>query len=191
MEDQKCPEILDLPPTQRAVEFLASRLDKRGLAICLSGIDGSGKTTLARQLVLILNGSGVPVRHLHVYQWHVNVFVTPLRLLYNRYVGRKVLVFDRSIYDNVAVASIRRTCPRWLSQSALGAVLACYPKFDYRFYLSVAFTEALVRRPGMDEERFAVLSKAYDEIAGRAHYTRLPSDTHLLAAALRKMASHA
>jgi hypothetical protein len=191
MEDRETRERADSLKTRRAAGFLRSRLDKRGLAICLSGIDGSGKTTLARELVQALEAANVPVRHLHLYQWHVNVLVTPIRLFYNRYFGRKLLVFDRSIYDNFAVASIRRRCPRWFSLAALAVVLACYPKFDYRFYLVVGFKETRLRRPDMDNERFVLLSKTYDEITFRARYTRLRSDTSLFAAVLQRMTAEA
>lgn len=189
MEDRESREHSDSLQVQRAAELLRSRLAKKGLVICLSGIDGSGKTTVARQLVEVLDASGVPVCHLHLYQWYVNVLVTPVRLLYNRYIGRKVLVFDRSIYDNIAVASIKQHCPQGLTRAALEVVLTCYPKFDYRFYLVAEWAETLRRRPDMDKEWFVLLSGTYDEITFRARHMRLPSDEHLFAAVLHEIAA--
>lgn len=188
MEADIAYELSDPMLVSRAAEALRSRLCRRGLAICVSGIDGSGKTTLARNLVRDLQTSGVPARHLHLYQWYVNVLVTPFRLFYNRYFGCKLLVFDRTIYDNIAVAAVGRYSPRWLLRAALAVVLLLYPRFDYRFYLVVAFTETLLRRPDTDKERFMLLSKVYDNVALRARYIRLQSDVNLFSAVLHKIA---
>lgn len=187
MEDGIADGLPDSMLLVQAVNVLRSRLHKGGLAISISGIDGSGKSTLARHLVHALEASGVPTRYLHLYQWYRNVLTTPIQLLYNRYFGRKLLVFDRSIYDNIAVVSMRHRCPRWLSNVALSVVLACHPKFDYRLYLVVAFDETLRRRPDTCENRFIVLSRIYDEIAYRAQYVRMRSDAHLFTAVLRNI----
>jgi thymidylate kinase len=181
-------ELSDSDLVSAAAEALHAKLRKRGLAVCLSGIDGSGKTTLARNLVRVLKASGVPVRHLHLHQWYVNLFVTPVLLIHNRYFARRLLVFDRTIYDNIAVASIRRRCPQWLSRLTLAAVLAYYTRFDYRFYLVVEFSDALARRPDTDRDRFTSLSKIYEEVTSRARYSRLRSDLHLFDAVVRKLA---
>jgi thymidylate kinase len=181
----------DLPDSmlvQEAVQALRAKLRKEGLAVCLSGIDGSGKTTLAGKLSRVLKASGVPVRHLHLHQWYVNVFVTPVLLLRNRYFTRELLVFDRTIYDNIAVVSMRKHCPRWLSRIALAVVLACYTTFDYRFYLVVEFADALARRPDTERDRFMSLSKIYEEVTSKARYIRLRSDLHLFDAVVRKLA---
>lgn len=187
MEDGSADELADLALTREAAELLRLRLSKRGLAVCLSGIDGSGKSTLARELVQAFETSGVPVRYLHLHQWYLNVSMTPALLLYNRYIGGKVLVFDRSIYDNIAVASVRRYWPRWLSRVASAITVACYPKFDHCFYLVVDFAETLVRRPDTDKKRFVLLREVYGEIVCRAPCMQLQSDAHLFEAILRKI----
>jgi adenylate kinase family enzyme len=160
------------------------RLRKRGLAISISGIDGSGKTTLARDVVQILQRSGIRARYLHWYQWYVNALSTPLLLLYNRYLGREVLVFDRSVYDNAAVALFKLGSPPTLVRVVLSSLSAIYPKFDYRIYLVASLEETQVRRPGTYEKRYKRLSRIFDEIARRARYVRLQSDSQLLQAVL-------
>jgi thymidylate kinase len=168
----------------RLADAWKARLRKRGLAISISGIDGSGKTTLARDVVRILEKSGVRARYLHLYQWYLNALSTPLLLLYNRYFGREVLVFDRSVYDNAAVALFRFDFPPAVVRAVLSSVSAIYPKFDYRIYLVTSLEETRIRRPGTCEKRFELLSKIYDEIARRVKYVRLQSDRQLLQAAL-------
>jgi thymidylate kinase len=172
-----------------AVEALRSRLCKRGIAVCISGINGSGKTSLARHLVGAMETADIPARHLHLYQWYANIIVTPLLLFHNRYLGRRVLVCDRTIYDNLAVAASRHRLPSWLSRIALHIVLACYPTFDHRFYLATNLSEVLSRRPGTDKKWFLVLSCAYNEISSRAGYTRLQSDARLFDQVLRSIAT--
>lgn len=188
MEDDIACELSGSTPVIQAVEALRSRLRRRGVAISVCGIDGSGKTTLAKNLVRALGASGVPVRYLHVHQWYRNALTTPMLLLFNRYFARKTLVFDRGIYDNIAVVSVGRRCPRWLSRLMLAAVRGCYPRFDYRFYLVVSFDEARVRRPDTHRVRFAALSSIYDEIAFRAQYVQLRSDGNLFAAVIHNIA---
>lgn len=188
MVDGVSYEVPDSALVLKAVEVLRSRLCKRGIAVYASGIDGSGKTTLARTLVETLEASGIRARHLHIYQWYLNIAWTPFLLLYNRHVGRQVLVFDRGIYDNVSVLAVRHRCPQWLSRAALSAVLALYPKFDYCFYLVAPFSEIILRRPDTCETRFVALGRFYDGIAFRVRSVRLQSNTRLFGAALSNIA---
>lgn len=188
MADGASYEVPDPELVLRAVEVLRSRSRKRGIAVCMSGIDGSGKTCLARTLVETLEASGVRTRYLHVYQWYLSIVLTPVLLLYNRHVGRKVLIFDRSIYDNISVLAVRHRRLGWLSRAVLGGVVAFYPRFDYCFYLVATFAETLQRRPDTCETRFVALGEVYDLIARRAQCVRLKSDQRLLGAALRVVA---
>jgi hypothetical protein len=166
-------------PDSPIADALRPVLRKRGVAICLSGIDGSGKTTLAQQLVGSLTRAGVPARHLHVYQWYLNLLAMPLLLLYNRYIGRKVLVLDRSYFDNVAVLALWPGCPEWLPHGVLRVMLTAYPRFDYCFHLVADLDETVRRRPETHAHRFAVLSSAYDWVTRSAGHTRLHSDEKL------------
>lgn len=185
MVDSALYETPDSALVLEAIGMLRSRLHNHGVAIYVSGIDGSGKTTLARTLVDMLAASGMRARHMHVYQWYWNVVLMPVLLLYNRHVGRRVLVLDRGIYDNIAVMAVKRRCPGWLWRTALGLVHALYPQFDYRFYLVAEFPETVLRRPETREARFVALGQVYDRVARRLHCMRLQSDQRLLGAALR------
>jgi thymidylate kinase len=173
------------------MDALRSRLRKRGVAICLSGIDGSGKTTLAQQLVGAMAHGGLPARHLHVYQWYLNALAMPLVLLYNRHIGRKVLVLDRSVFDNIAVLALSPRCPRWLPRTVLKLALALYPKFDYCFYLVADFNETLRRRPDTREQAHAELTSAYERITAHAGHVRLRSDPALFGEVLRRITAAA
>lgn len=170
---------------QDAVEALRAKVRNRGFAICISGIDGSGKTTLARNLVQVMQASDVRVQYKHWYQWYVNVLVTPVFLLVNRYFGHKVLVFDRTILDNIAVGLSARKRLQPLLRVLLAIVLMCYPKFEYRIYLVASFAETQRRRPGTSKAHFASLQRIYGEIALRAQYLRLRSNEQLLCRVLR------
>lgn len=170
---------------QNVVELLEKRLSRHGIGICVSGIDGSGKTTLALGLVEILCSSGLPARRLHLYQWYVNIAVTPIVLFYNRYFGRKVLVLDRGIYDNFAVMGIKISRPSWFSSIAFSVMRLCYPRVDYSFYLFASFSETLKRRPDTRENQFFRLSKTYEEMMACVQHARLRSDDQSFNAALR------
>jgi hypothetical protein len=188
MADGVSYEVPDSALVQKAIEVLRSRLRKRGIAIYVSGIDGSGKTTLAQTLVETLEASGMEARHLHVYQWYLNIVWTPILLLHNRYVGRKILVLDRGIYDNFSVLVARHPFLERISRSAMSAMVALYPRFDYLFYLFAAFPEIIRRRPDTCETRYTTLSRIYDAVASRARCVRLHSDRRLFGAALHDIA---
>lgn len=163
-------------------------MSKHGVTIYLSGIDGSGKTTLAEALVETLRASGVQVRSLHIYQWYLNVLLTPFLLLYNRHLGREVLVLDRGIYDNISVLAVKERFPDWILRAALRVVPVFYPKFDYHFYLVTTLSETIRRRPDTSKTRFVTLSKIYDEVLSRLRCEKLQSDVHIFDAALRSVA---
>jgi thymidylate kinase len=173
---------------QRAVGVLRSRLRKCGISIYISGIDGAGKTTLARAFVEILEAANMPARHMHVYQWYLNIILTPVLLLHNRYLGRRILIFDRGIYDNIAVLYLRQGCPEWMPRAAIDMVAALYPRMDHHFYLVTTFSEAVQRRPDTCAKRFMALTEIYEGIASRVRCIQLRSDKRLFCAALRNIA---
>jgi hypothetical protein len=172
-----------------ATGALRQRLCKRGIAFCISGIDGSGKTTLAVQLERMLRASDIPVRRMHIYQWYANVLLAPSLLLYNYYFGRKVLIFDRSVYDNIAAVATKQYCPRWLYYGVLSVVSSCYPSFDHCFYLVAGFQETLRRRQDTCKAQFIVFRRIYNQIFAHIKHVRLHSDSMLFAETLRNIAS--
>lgn len=174
------PEVM-----RNVVEMLHKRLSTKGVAICLSGIDGSGKTTLARSLVEALKGEGVPTRRLHYYQWYVNIIITPIVILYNRLFGRKVLVLDRGIYDNLAVMTLKFRCPRLLSDVLARLMRVVYPKVDYSFYLVASFNDTLERRSDTRQSRFTLLTENYDRLMRHVRHCVVRSDEQLFNAALQ------
>jgi thymidylate kinase len=185
VQDSIASNFLDTSLVQKAAEMLELRLSKKGIAISISGIDGSGKTSLAQRLVQTLDASNVSVRYMHLHHWHTNIVVTPFLLLYNRHFARKVLVLDRCIYDNIAVATIRRRYPPRLLPLILILAIPCYPKFDYNFYLFTTFAETLRRRPNTCKKQFMALTEIYEQIALRRRCVRLQSDRNLSNTVLR------
>lgn len=181
---QNLQDVLDDAATVERVSRFRERLSRRGMSICLNGIDGSGKTTLAKQLLTVLNSAAVPARFLHIYRWHSNVLVTPWIILKNRYFGKNLIIFDRNVYDNVAVffTSARRS--RWLLSACLWVLNALYPDFDHKFYLEVSFEETKRRRPDTILERFTSLSEIYGAIVNSSHHTVIQSDETTLGTVL-------
>lgn len=167
-----------------AARALHGRLRGRGIAVCICGIDGSGKTTLARQLVAQLQGAGLRARHLHVYHWYTNLAAMPFVILYNRWLGHRVLVLDRSIFDNIAHLSLMGERAQRLGRYALAVALLLYPAFDHVFQLVADLEEIQRRRPDTEPSRFARMTAAYNRIAAVARHQRLVSDATLLPAVL-------
>jgi hypothetical protein len=160
-----------------ATARMRARLRHRGIAICVSGIDGSGKTTLARRLAAELSAAGLPARHLHVYRWYLNVAYTPLVLLHNRFIGRGVLVFDRTIYR----------VPESLLPGVMRFLRAFYPAFDFRFLLYASLDETLSRRPDTAPATYAAALRIYRRIAEAIGFTELASDQALFGNVLSRM----
>ena len=143
------------------IEKAAEALSRRGLSICITGIDGCGKTTLSTQLASAMLDAGIPVRRLHIYRWYQNFFVTPMVIIYNRLIGRRVLIFDRTIYDNLIVAGVASP---WLRPHLAGffrMLRFFYPAFDLRYYLHVPYDETVRRRPDTIRKRFRLLENGY------------------------------
>lgn len=168
----------------RTVGLLERRLAQRGLSIWISGIDGTGKSTLARALTGMLRAEGVDARCLHWYQWYINLVRTPPVLLHNRYRARRVLIFDRTITDNLAVLIGKRERLRWLLRPLLGAVRRFYPEPDCELYLFAGFNEIARRRPDTEERRFLAITDAYAHVLRYSNRVQLDSDPQLLGRAL-------
>ena len=159
-------------------------LSRRGVSICITGIDGCGKTTLSTQLASAMSAAVISVRRLHIYRWHQNVFITPLVLIYNRLVGRRVLIFDRSIYDNLAVAGVASPWLRSHLASLFWLLRYCYPAFDLRYYLHVPYDETVRRRPDTAPSRFRLLDQCYGLMVESSKWHVFQTDRDVLDDAL-------
>lgn len=119
---------------------------RKGAIVSISGPDGSGKSTLTRQLVDKLSMAGVPTRHVHCFKWYEQITIQPLRLLFLRHKGY-VVICDRTIVDNVLELarklSLHPTHWRWLLQ----ALITLQPRFDYRITLLCSEDDLAQRRP--------------------------------------------
>lgn len=172
----------------KAIGSLKSRLERRGVAISVSGVDGSGKTMLTTHLAKMLQDANITVLRLHSYQWYANVTITPARILINRYIGRKVMLLDRSVYDNIAVFASTHKVRQSITNLIVGFVRNIYPTFDYRFYLSTPLDEGRRRRPEMSESQLSNLQQIYAPIIHSAGYLELDSDGGLLERVLEQLA---
>lgn len=171
-----------------AIGSLKDMLERRGVTISVSGVDGSGKTMITTLLAKTLQDADIAVLRLHSYQWYLNVTMTPVRILINRYVGRKVILLDRSVYDNIAVFLSMHRIWQSVADIIIGFVSNVYPTFDYRFYLSTSLGEGLRRRPEMSESQLSHFQQIYAPIVRRAKYLELESDDRLLDGVLEQLA---
>jgi hypothetical protein len=157
--------------------ILRRYIHSRGLSIVITGADGSGKTTLATRLVETFRALGLPARCLHVHAWYANLLVMPFLLVRNRFIDRKVLILDRSIYDNLAVLAAKRG---WVVRPWVTIGLKVfYPGIDRAFYLHAERKEIALRRPDTDLDWHDRLSAAYAQIIRYSKHCVVDSDEWL------------
>src|SRR5262245_30159143 len=159
-----------------AAAALRGRLARRGINLALSGVDGSGKSSLAAALADALQGAGMAVEVMHRYRWLDNLVTTPCRLVANRLVGRRVVVYDRCYLDNVAkffpagpkgLAWTRRAARLWR------ALTTC---FDRVFYLHAPYEEVTRRGREMTRQEFDRLEGSYRLLAAEGWLVPVASD---------------
>jgi len=172
--------VLDNQLMAEKIKALGDRLDARGLSICLMGIDGSGKTTLSTQLSEIFNRLNVRNRRLHIYSIYQNMLTTPLLLLWNRYYARRMLIFDRTIFDNIAVFFGTRPSLHCLLPFTLRMIRLLYPGYDHYIYLQTTFDETMLRRPEVAPKRYHQLSRSYKIIIDKGGFDIFDSTQSLL-----------
>ena len=163
-------------PSEARLRALQQRLAKdlrtNSLYISLSGLDGSGKSTLARDICQAMTAAGIPCQITHVFEWYKNLTVVPYRMVTGRWPGQ-VLIFDRSIYDNLVVFFARSLAPLWLVRLATGLVHLLYPRFDHRFFLYAPFEVIAERRPEISCRRYEVMLERYQTDLAVANYRPL------------------
>ena len=176
--------VLDDEELMEQVAGLRRILARQGICIALAGIDGAGKTTLAVQLVTLLRAAGLEAERIQIYKWHPNLWHTPWVILANRYRRRRVLIFDRTVYDNVGRMILRLPrLRRWFARVA-GLLRHCYPRFDGRIYLHATWEQIRVRRSKTERGWFVRLSNAYRDITQHASYTSFQSTSDTLRAVI-------
>ncbi len=168
-------QALDDQRQQRAMARLRAAVRRRGLIIALAGIDGSGKTTLARKLAATFEQAGVPVERRHLYAWYVNLAWTPLVMLAARRKPR-VLILDRGIYDNLAKWEVSAPILKPLLRGLVWCLRRMYPRPDIALHLRADWTQTAARRPEMLRDRYLRLTRAYHQVMAAAGFRRLRSD---------------
>jgi cytidylate kinase len=151
---------------------LVKDLRAHSLYISLSGLDGSGKSTLAREICQAVTAAGVRCQIVHVFAWYKTLTVVPYRMIAGRSRGQ-VLIFDRSIYDNLVVFFARSLAPLWLARLATGLVRFLYPRFDHRFFLYAPFEVIAERRPEISCRHYEVMLERYQTVLAVADYRPL------------------
>ena len=173
-------EVLEDRALRAGLRRCLDEIGGRGMNLCLMGIDGSGKTTLAEQLARLYEGAGIHARRRHIYSLHHNILLTPFILLLNRYLWRRVLVFDRTIFDNIAVFFFQRPAMRRLQPLVLHAVRLFYPRFDAYIYLQATLEQTMERRPEVSPQHYLALGRSYQPIVEACGFRVFQSQPRLL-----------
>jgi hypothetical protein len=169
-----------------------------GINVGLSGIDGAGKSTLSEQLKTVFTAAGVAVERLHVFAWHQNLLAMPATIRSNRRRGGRVLIFDRTIHDNVGKFFAARPGIGVLLPVSSWVTCRCLPDFDYLFYLHASFETIRARRPDTTSNMYARLTATYRVITGNSGHLVVQSDEqslrtvlgHLVVPSARRSRSH-
>jgi thymidylate kinase len=158
--------------------FLDTR--RRLYRVCIAGCEGAGKTTLRQQLKRVLEEEKAEVRVLHRYGLIDNLTAVPLHMIRSRSSARIVEIYDRSIYDNLAVWAARTGLPRWAVRQIARCVRLVYPRFDSSIYLEVDLETTRLRRPGTEPRRFLRLREAYRRVTAAAQFVPVRGDDESL-----------
>ena len=157
---------------------------RRGMCIAISGTDGTGKSTLSRGLVSLFEQAGITTKYEHIHRWYQNLLWTPILILWNRFVSRELLIFDRCVYDNLVVFY---DSPN-LSFSVLTRFIhALYPSFDFRIFLTAPEEELLSRRSENTAARIARLANNYELVRKTAEFETVASGPEVLRDTLNRI----
>ena len=139
-----------------------------GMSVAIIGLDGTGKSTASEMLEKTLIEAGVPTRSFHWYRAHQTCFMVPLAVLGNRWTRKSVQIFDRSIFDNIAVwlqrvrnVALRQRLMWWAAKMAQ----TVYPRFDAIIHLTAAPEVIGERRPAMTAQEIALGREVYASLS--------------------------
>lgn len=175
----------------KGVKDITEKGRRRGIAIFVSGLDGSGKTTLALELCRRFREAGIDAEHCHIHAWYKHIVITPMLLLSNRVFGRKVLVFDRTIYDNLAVRYVANPRLRRVLKAAVRITTVVQPKPNIAICLFASFSQTLQRRPESSERAFKSFDYIYRYIVQWCGFIALESNAETSDVAFRIATSEA
>ena len=104
-----------------------SEIKRRGIFICFTGMDGAGKTTLAKFLIDDLHDRGIKSRY--VYNRYVPIILRPIMLI-----GKLLFLRDKDFYkDYTEYSNTKRTASR--RHSVLARLYQRLLLFDYFFQI--------------------------------------------------------
>jgi len=175
---------------------------KKNLLIAFSGMDGSGKTTVARKLETYMKKKGYCVffKHAHGYAVSKNSFaigeknikrfrwlfflLSPLMLLdsfftyyfkYKPQLEHDTVICDRYFYDKVARMLYYNITNKFIA----GIYLSFLPRPDYLFYLSVSSHNAKLRKNEYSIKDYERFKKIYHFIAAKTNAVVINADLPL------------
>lgn len=169
------------------VAVVRRALSRRGLVVCFIGQEGVGKTTAAGQLAAFLDANAVPRRRLHQAAFAANLFRVPLLILYNRCWSRRILIMDRTVYDNLAVHAARQDLSSRLISILVRMLSAVYPRLDVGFRLHCPSDLLLNRRPRADFAVSANQAAVYELIGQQLDFTAIETTMPQLCCVLKML----
>ena len=161
---------------------------KKNLLIVFCGMDGSGKTTLAKKVVEFINEQGLKLEYVHAHGYSISqnsfgldevkvnrlkyllrLFV-PLALLDNLFtyyfkykpiLRNNVLICDRYFYDKVARMMYYGICNKFIAK----IYLKFLPRPDFVFLLDASPKDVYIRKGEHSEKNLLHYRKMYRFIA--------------------------